>query len=142
MDSGDGYMRKLAISIACAALMAAPAVADETWKTDIGTMIWEDDYDGGAIFMIEISGKPARFYIEGLRGDDETRGNYKGYWINTDDEQMCTSQLTGPDGTKSRTWGRVSLTFLDPAFPSDWVLLAGDCLEEPSIPLTGRAITG
>ncbi len=135
-------MRNLAISIACAALMAAPAAADEMWKTDIGMMIWEDDYDGGAIFMVEIEGKPARFYIEGLGADDETRGNFTGYWINTDDEQMCSAAMTGPDGTTSRTWGRISLTFLDPSFPSDWVLLASDCLGEPSIPLTGRASTG
>jgi hypothetical protein len=135
-------MRKLAISIACAAVMAAPAMADEMWKTDIGTMVWEDDYDGGAILMVEVGGKPVRFYLEGLTTSIETRGNFTGYWINTDDEQLCSSQMMGPDGTKSRTWGRVSLTFLDPAFPSDWVLLASDCLAEPSIPLTGRASTG
>lgn len=135
-------MRKTAISIACAAMLAAPAAADEAWQTDYGEIIWETNYDGGAIFMIDLgAGKVGRFYIEGF-GVDEPRGMFRGYWISTQEENMCSSQLTGPDGTASQTWGRLTLTFMSPDFPSDWAMLTGDCFAEPDEPLIAHAITG
>lgn len=135
-------MKTFAAIAALGALAVAPAFADETWKTDFGQVIWEDDFDGGAIFLIKLDGgKAARFYIEGLTASDETRGNYKGYWINTAEADVCSAELTGPDGTKGTTWGRLSLTFVDPSFPSDWVMLLGDCMAEPDSPVTGKAST-
>lgn len=131
-------MRMLMISL-LAGLMAAPAMADETWKTSVGPVMWEDDYNGGAIFMVETGkGKVARFYIEGLTADDQTRGHYTGYWINTADDQICSAMLTGPDGTKSRTWGRLSLTFVDQTFPAAWTMLTGDCMGELGIVVVGK----
>lgn len=135
-------MRKLLTTLAMAAALAGPAMADETWTTDFGTIEWEKGYDGGAIFRVELEkGKFARFYIEGLRPEG-ARGNYTGFYINTADEQMCASTLIGPDGTSSRTWGRLSLTFVDKGFPSDWTMLTGECMGEPNEVLTGKANVG
>jgi len=135
-------MRRLLTTLAMAATIAAPAMADEMWKTDFGKVIWEKDYDGGAIFRVELEkGKFARFYIEGLEADS-VRGHYTGYYINTADEGMCSSALIGPDGTHSNTWGRLSLTFVDKGFPSDWTMLTGECMAEPSEVLTAKVDTG
>lgn len=135
-------MRMLTIAL-LAGMLATPAHADEMWKTDFGSVIWEKDYDGGAIFMVETGkGKVGRFYIEGLTAEDQTRGHYTGFWINTADENMCAAALTGPDGTKSRTWGRLSLTFVDQTFPSTWTMLTGDCMAEPSEVLVGKPDQG
>ena len=131
-------MRMAMVSL-LAALSAAPAQADDTWKTDFGQVMWEKDYAGGAVFRVETGkGKFARFYIEGLRADDTERGHFNGYWINTADDDMCSASLTGPDGATSRTWGRLSLTFVDKAFPSQWVMLTGDCMAEPAEALVGK----
>lgn len=136
-------MRMFSGCIITALLAATPAMADEVWKTDLGEIIWETDYDGGAIFRIETGkGKFARFYIEGLEPTGAPRGHFEGYWINTDDETMCSAELVGPDGTRSKTWGRLSLTFVDKGFPSDWTALTGECMAEPHEVITGRAVTG
>jgi len=135
-------MHKLFTTLAMAAAVAGPAMADEMWKTEFGSIQWEKDYDGGAIFRIELEkGKFGRFYIEGLN-PDSVRGNFSGYWISTAEEDMCAATLTGPDGTHSRTWGRLSLTFIDKGFPSDWTMLTGDCMGEPDEVLTGKVDTG
>jgi hypothetical protein len=135
-------MRKLFTALAMAAALAGPAMADETWKTEFGTIEWEKDYDGGAIFRVELEkGKFARFYIAGLT-TDSVRGTFNGFYISTADEQMCAATLIGPDGTSSRTWGRLSLTFVDKGFPSDWTMLTGECLADPHEVLTGKANTG
>lgn len=135
-------MRKLLTTLAMAATLAGPAMADETWKTDLGTIEWEKDYDGGAIFRVDLGkGQFARFYIEGLTPDGP-RGTYTGFYISVVDEAMCSSTLTGPDGTQSKTWGRLSLTFVDKGFPSDWTMLTGECMGEPGEVLTGKANVG
>jgi len=136
-------MRVLAGCLMAATLMAAPAMADEMWKTDIGPVMWEDDYNGGAIFMVEMGkGKVARFYIEGLKADDEARAHYNGYWINTADDGMCAAMMTGPDGTKSHNWGRLSMTFADETFRATWTMLTGDCMAEPDQVLVGKPDQG
>jgi hypothetical protein len=124
-------MRSFIIGAVALAMAVAPSFADETWNTELGEIAWEKDYDGGAVFLLKLpDNKVVRFYVEGLKADDESRGNYKGYWISTLDEQICSATLTGPDGTRSRTWGHFSLNFMKPSFPSDWSLLAGDCMGE------------
>jgi hypothetical protein len=131
------------MAVASAAFLAAPAAADEMWKTDNGQVIWEKDYQGGAIFRMDVPGnKMVRFYIEGLTTDVEMRGHFKGYWISTIDEDMCTAELRGPDGTRGQTWGSLTLSFLSPGFPSDWVLMTGDCLAPLDYMLAGHADTG
>ncbi len=136
-------MRKFAIAAAFATVMAAPAAADEMWKTDFGQVIWEKDYDGGAIFKLDLAdGGVGRMYIEGLTTEIEARGHFKGYWISTAEEDMCTAELKGPDGTRSHTWGTLTLSFVSPEFPADWVLMTGDCMGELDTMLVGRADTG
>jgi hypothetical protein len=115
-----------------AALLAAGAAwADETWKTDLGVVEWEKDVDGAAVFKLNLKGgKFVRFYIENLKADGQVRGAYSGYWINTADENMCPTQMTAPDGTKSKTWGTIELTFVKPSFPSDWTGRMGKCFDK------------
>jgi hypothetical protein len=135
-------MRMFSRCVIAALLAAMPATADEVWKTDLGEIMWETDYDGGAIFRIDTGkGKLVRFYIEGLEPTGAPRGHFDGFWISTSDEGLCSAELAGPDGTRSRTWGRVSLTFVDKEFPSDWTALTGECMGEPHEVMTGRALT-
>ena len=42
-------------------------------------------------------------------------------------EGFCPASLTGIDGTGSRQWGEVILSFDRPGFPTGWTLVAGDC---------------
>ena len=140
---GTGQMLRVAMAVASAAILVAPAMADEMWKTDYGQVIWEKDYDGGAIFKIDLAGGGVgRMYVEGLATEVENRGHFKGYWISTTEEDMCSAELKGPDGTKSRTWGTLTLSFRSPEFPSDWVLMTGECLGVPDSLIAGHADTG
>lgn len=127
-------------SLILAAAVAMPAFADETWKTDLGTVIWEKDTKDGAVFKLDLGkGKFVRFYIENLKADSEHRGAFSGYWINTADEKMCAPELVGPDGTRSHTWGTIELTFLKPTFPSDWTGKMGKCWDKPAEVFNGIA---
>jgi len=136
-------MRMVSGCMLTALLAATPAMADEAWKADLGEIIWETDDDGGAIFRIETGkGKFARFYIDGLESTGAPRGHFEGYRINTDDEATCLAELAGPDGTRSKTWGRLSVTFVDKGFPSDWTALTGECMAEPHEVIPGPAVTG
>lgn len=136
-------MRRIATAVAATFLMALPAVADEMWKTDYGPVIWEKDFEGGAILKLDLDdGEVVRFYVEGLGIDSTPRGMFKGYWISTGEEDECSAQLRGPDGTRSNTWGRMSLIFSSPDFPSDWVMLTGDCHDEPDSLVVGTVDTG
>lgn len=124
-------------------LTAAPAFADEMWKTGFGKVEWEKDYDGGAVLKLDLGKNDViRYYIDGLTPTGEDRGHYEGYWIRTGGEDICTAQLVGPDGARSNNWGRISLTFVKDSFPSDWTALTGLCMGEPLDLITGVANTG
>jgi hypothetical protein len=69
-------MRMFSGCMFAALLAATPAKADEVWKTDLGEIMWETDYDEGAIFRIDTAkGKFLRFYIEGLEPTSAPRGH-------------------------------------------------------------------
>jgi hypothetical protein len=108
---------------------------------ELGIIAWEKDAGEAAVFKLDLpDGKGLiRLYIEGLKADSTARKAYSGYWISTNEENMCAAELTGPDGTKSKTWGRVDLTFVNQTFPSDWTAKTGDCLEDPDEVLVGKA---
>ncbi len=135
-------MRALNGCLLATMLTAAPAFADEVWKTSFGKVEWEKDYDGGAIFKLAM-GKDliVRYYVEGLTPTGEARGHFEGYWIATGGEPVCSAELVGPDGTRSKGWGRLSLTFVKDSFPSDWTALTGWCTGEPMDLITGVADT-
>ncbi len=141
-------MRSAILALAglgAAGLMGAqPALADERWKTELGVIEWETQVGDAAVFKLTANGKVARFYIENLPARAANRtGVFNGYWINTDDEKMCSAELAGPDGTKSRTWGRLEIIFTKPNFPSDWVMKTSDCAE-PAMDqvITATALVG
>ncbi len=135
-------MRKLAACLLATMMVATPAVADETWKTGFGVIEWEKDYDGGAIFKLQTGkGDFTRYYVEGLTTNGD-RSHYEGYWIRQGGEPICSAELVGPDGTRSKNWGRISLTFVKDKFPSDWTALTGLCVGEPLDVLTGIAQVG
>ena len=135
-------MRGVAAGLVAAMMIVAPAVADETWKTGFGQIEWEKDYDGGAIFKLETGkGDFTRYYVEGLTPEGD-RGHFEGYWIRKGGEDICSAELVGPDGTRSKNWGRLSLTFVKDGFPSDWTALTGLCTGEPLDLLTGVANVG
>lgn len=135
-------MRRYSGCVIAALLAAMPASADEVWKTDLGEIMWETDYEGGAIFRIDTGkGKLVGFYIEGLEPAGAPRVHFDGRRVSTSDEGKCPAELVGPDGTRSRAWSRVSLTFMEREFPSDWTARKGECMAEPHEVMTGRAVT-
>jgi hypothetical protein len=126
-----------ALALAAAPIFA-PACADETWRTELGVMEWDSNVPGAAVLKLTLpDGKFVHFYIEGLRGEDTARGVFSGYYISSQDEAACPAEMTGPDGMRSRRWGRIEMIFLKPAFPSDWVMRSGDCFGELGQHLSG-----
>ncbi|MBI1340016.1 hypothetical protein GC169_07390 [bacterium] len=136
---------KFAMACVAAALSVvtalASASADEVWNSRIGLIEWETEAGDTAIFKAvapNAADKIMRFYLPGLVSDTMGgRSTYTGYWISTDDQQTCEAELIAPDGTRSRTWGRMQLTFVNEGFPSDWTALTGDCFGELRDVLTG-----
>lgn len=134
--------RALTGFLLAAMLTAAPAFADEMWKTGMGKVEWEKDYNGGAVLKLDMGkGSFIRYFIDGLTPEG-FRGHHEGYWIRSGGEPICSAELVGPDGTRSKNWGRISLTFVKDKFPSDWTALTGLCVGEPLDLITGIANAG
>jgi hypothetical protein len=135
-------MLRVLAGLIAATMVAAPAFADETWKTGFGKIEWVDDFANSAIFELNSDKNDVtRYYVEGLTADGD-RGHHEGYWIRKGGEDICSAEMVGPDGTRSKNWGRLSLTFVKGKFPSDWTALTGLCVGEPMDLLTGEAIVG
>lgn len=105
---------------------AAPALADETWTNPAGIAIYEEEIAGTAVFSIPMQGDRARLYLEGLAGNYDNRSKSHGYWIGPD-KPICGAKFIAPDGLQSSNWGRVTIVFDGPSFPTGWTATLGTC---------------
>ena len=123
-----------------AAMTAAPVLADETWNTEDGLIVWDDNFGETAVLMMATdAGVTVRVYVPGLARDVAGgRGTYEGYWIATDGSERCEAQLTGPDGAKSNYWGTFTISFVRDAFPSDWAGTSGACFYPHEATISGQ----
>lgn len=129
------------LAVAALGLGASPVMADEAWNTSLGTVAWMDNI--GDMAMLGTEDGSTRIFLPGLAGDVMGgRGAYDGYWTADGAADDCGMQMIDPAGHKARAWGRVVITFVNPGFPSDWAGVYGHCFDEPSLPISGTAITG
>ena len=142
-------MRYAVQSLIAFLALAAPAVADEAWSTQLGEVFWESDAGDTAVLALHVDtkedavGETVRFYIVGLSADVMGgRGAYSGYWTSTSDEPLCDAGLTDSSGKVTHAWGRIDMTSVSDAFPSQWTAQMGHCFADPDSLITGVPITG
>lgn len=111
-----------------AALTCAPglASADEYWITDMGEAYYSEEMQGFAIFRVPWGDLEATFYFEGLAGNYDNRSLHEGYWI-VPGMGDCPAALVGIDDQVSTDWGRVTLAFDRPAYPTGWTATLTTC---------------
>ena len=112
-------------------LLASPAAADEVWNSNWGQVVYLADAGSTAILTVPYATDVAHIYVEGLAANAEARGVHNGYWISAD-AGPCEATLTGPDGVSSTNWGRVTVIFDNPAYPSGFTALWGICMTDPA----------
>ena len=135
-------MRRLSLALAApAVLLALPAQADELWSSTHGMIAWETDLGETAVLRLDDqgAGRVVRMLLPGLAADmTGGRGAYLGLWIADSGDRPCLTEMVDPvSGIKTPHWGTVTLTFLQPHFPSDWAGVYGHCLSIAAEPLTG-----
>jgi hypothetical protein len=132
----------LASAALAASALTGLANADETWSTEIGTVVYESDLPNGqAVWSYPVEGSEwrGRAFIVGLAGAFEDRTGYTGYWMEAgsdDGKSGCEVEVRDPETENtSDVWGRIKIAFVD---DGTWVALRGDCFEEPTDMLVGR----
>lgn len=122
-------MPKLLIAAVLLLLAApVPTKADETWSNPDGTASYEADIGRIAVISIPMHGNRIRLYLEGLGGNYDNRSISQGYWLGPG-SGSCSATLTAPDGEQSSNWGRVTMIFDGPAFPTGWTATLGNCFD-------------
>jgi hypothetical protein len=118
-----------------------PAIADEVWSTDYGTVIYQEDRGKTAIWTYGDSSNGSLF-IEGVAGQFKSRGTYYGYWSQSTSKVRCETYREGRDGKSTHYWGNFRVQFLDPEFPSRWSAIFGYCNQPPNSPWRAYPIVG
>jgi hypothetical protein len=111
-------------------LTATTALSDEVWSTATDDIIYLSDMGDTAILTQKRGEMAFNYYVAGLAGALDSRAIHQGYWIGTGDGS-CEAALTGPDGTSSTAWGRITVAFDQGSFPSGFTMLIGECLDDP-----------
>ncbi|MGH1420844.1 MAG: hypothetical protein ACRBEQ_03430 [Hyphomonas sp.] len=133
--------------IAALGSIALPAMADEVWSTNIGDVIYEADLETGeAVLSYPATDTEARgqVFIDGLAGNYTQRGAFSGIWIEADqtEGEGCDVSVADPStGIAHNNWGRIEMIFTKPDFPGGFVMIRGNCFEEPSSYLIGTPVT-
>ena len=142
-------MLKTMIAALATLAITAPALADEVWSTVSGEFIYEADLDNGmAVFSypsFSETGDRGRYYLGGLAGNYEERGQHVGFWIEPDGEGMalCDVAVINPEtGESSYAWGAFEVVFVEPGFPSAFVARRGYCFGEPYEIITATPVVG
>lgn len=130
-------LQQLAMVSAVFVLAAVPknALADEVWNSSYGRVVYQSErgktaiwtYPGGTIF------------IEGLAGITSNRGIYHGYWVGKSNVKCDTSREDG-SGKLSNIWGRFSIRFQVPNFPTPWEARWSYCEGEPTFSWNGTPL--
>jgi hypothetical protein len=131
------FSGRLLAGLAMIASAAAPAMADETWTTAFGTLIYERDVNNyTAVISYPIPGTDMRgeAFIEGMTGYYPREGSLEGIWIEpaTEEGPFCGVSLAHPEtGKPVGNWGRARVIFTDPTVPNGMVIQRGFCFEDP-----------
>ena len=122
---------RLALTLA-AALLATPTLADEVWTSQMGDIVYETEDNGAAILSFtNLDGYPARLFIPGLAGNYSNRGIHEAFWLG-EGAGTCPVFMTAPgEGFGTTDWGRATVSFDKPGFPSSLTITLGWCFEEP-----------
>ncbi|MDA7424845.1 hypothetical protein [Thalassococcus lentus] len=117
------------ILAAALALTTTAAMADETWSSDMGEIVYLDEQDGAAIFTFtNVDGTPARLVIPGLAGNYSNRDTHRAYWTGVGPNN-CGALLSEPGQAPSANWGQALISFDKPAFPTSFTLTLGWCFD-------------
>lgn len=127
----------MALATTAVLSLSTTAAADEAWQTARGEMIYLSDLADTAILQILTGEGETRYYFPGLASNFEDRSVHEGYWVSTEPFGTCGGTLVGKDGFASQNFGRVTIVFDEPAFPTGWTMLEGFCWEEPRGSLIG-----
>ena len=114
------------------------AIADEVWRTEEFSVIYAEDRGKTAIW--EYGNGEGTVFIDGLAGEYENRGSYKGYWVQETSSRRCDTFREDANGQKTYHWGNVTVDFIDADFPSRWTLNLGVCDGPAFIELNGIPI--
>lgn len=127
---------------ASAALTALPALADETWTTEQGKLVWVETW--GDLAVLEITdpdGTGVQIIVDNLGRNHDDRGVSTGLWYANGDigEEECAFPLINPMTREAtHVWGRVRLTFTHPRWDlADFRGLVGACEETPETGFDG-----
>lgn len=118
-----------------------PAVADEVWQSEYGSIVYQEDRGSTAIWSYSDFPGGAMF-IDGLAGVYSDRGSYSGYWVQNESAVRCDTYREGLDGEPSYYWGNLQVIFLDPGFPARWTADWSYCDRGFSGTWDGTPITG
>ena len=139
-----------------AVFSAFPAIvlADESWTSNVGNIIWEKDVNNTAVFLYatpNVTKGKTRLFIRNLVPDTVgNRGSYTGYWTDDSQGELCEASLTDPIGTKTKRWGRFTITFervvkktpeAENYAEWNWIGFMGNCFDEPSRKITAVPAT-
>ncbi len=138
----------LVLWLAVIAAFPAIVLADESWTSNVGDIIYEEDIGNTAVFLLAkptYSTWKTRFFIFNLVPDvSGNRGTYTGYWTDNSKRGICEASLTDSMGTQTRSWGRFTITFEKPKgekksnefAPWNWTGYTGSCFGEPNQKIT------
>ena len=116
--------RSLLICLAC---LSAPLVADETWDSDMGLIIYEAEENGAAIFsFVNVDAYPATLVIPGLAGNYSNRGVHEAFWLGSG-AGNCPAFLAWPGYEATSNWGQALISLDGPAFPTSFTVTLGEC---------------
>ncbi len=125
---------KSILALILTAFLSISAFADGAiWATQMGEIEYMKHTGTTAVFSNEKPGiNPVTwFYINDIDQSLPDRGSYSGYWIDNSGRQMCEASLVDPNGTKSRNWGRLEITFEEDGSYPIWTGTLGDCFKQP-----------
>lgn len=138
------------VAAAMVSLAALPALADEVWTTPLGEIVYERDFKNGmslfsapATAILGDAPPDARawIYIPDFVYSIDNRFFHEGFWI-IEGFDYCPLELAGPDGRKSRSWGRAQIAFDQPTFPSGFTMVTGFCAYDPYYPVRAEPNLG
>tara|TARA_R110002072_G_scaffold116606_3_gene247183 strand:- start:796 stop:1221 length:426 start_codon:yes stop_codon:yes gene_type:complete len=128
-----------AAALAGALLAGAPALADEAWTSNTGTVIYESEIDGYAVLSLNHPAGQRTIYIADLAENYDARtGYFTGYWVTAAQDvapkahDACPVTILAADGDAYDTWGQVMIEFTSPGFPTGFVGATGQCFDPPT----------
>ena len=134
---------KTLFAAAMVASLTAPALADEAWVSNAGTVIYLEDVGTTAVLQqFHPRYGELRVYVPGLGGNyDDRVGLFAGYWIAVDPSRAdwsCDVSVVMEDGHVSNVWGRVNIEFMTTGFPSGFDGFTGSCHDEADVRWTAN----